>query len=130
MYKSVTRDIVVSVYTDFLSHQSDPEQGVFVWAYHIRIENTSGRTVQLLRRYWRITDARGRTLEVRGNGVVGEQPVLEPGASFEYSSGTPLTTFSGFMVGQYHMVDLDGEEFWVDIPEFSLDSPFEATNIH
>ena len=88
----------------FLEDQSEPDEGHWVWAYQVRIENQGRETVQLLRRTWRITDAHGRMQIVHGAGVVGEQPVLEPGDAFEYTSGTPLETSSGFMVGTYHMV--------------------------
>ena len=97
----------------------------------MRIENQGRETVQLLRRTWRITDAHGRMQVVQGAGVVGEQPVLEPGDAFEYTSGTPLDTASGFMVGTYHMVrTASAEEFDVAIPAFSLDSPGQPTHLH
>ena len=101
----------------YLADQSEPDEGKFVWAYRIRIENTGRETVQLLRRTWLITDARGRTQRVQGAGVVGEQPVIEPGEAFEYTSGTPLDTPSGFMAGTYHMIETGGGEgFDVDHP--------------
>ncbi len=98
MYSETTQEIKISVDTTFVEEQSEPDDFHFVWAYHIRIENEGGETVQLLRRHWHITDSQGRVHEVRGDGVVGEQPVLEPGEAFEYTSGTPLATPSGFMV--------------------------------
>ena len=102
-----------------------------MWAYRIRIENLGREPVQLLRRTWHITDAHGRTQSVKGAGVIGQQPVLEPGESFEYTSGTPLETPSGFMVGTYHMVATDsGEAFDVAIPAFSLDSPHQDGRLH
>jgi ApaG protein len=108
----------------YLADQSDPEQGRHVWAYRVRIANEGRETVQLLKRSWSITDGMGRTQQVHGDGVVGEQPVLEPGEVFEYTSGTPLATSSGFMRGQYHMVvTATGERFDAEIPAFSLDSP-------
>ncbi len=111
----------------YLEDQSEPENGTWVWAYQVRIENHGKVTVQLLRRTWRITDARGRVQVVQGDGVVGEQPVLEPGEAFEYTSGTPLEMPSGFMVGIYHMVEtLSGEAFDAEIPAFSLDSPHQG----
>ena len=123
-YSAMTRGIAVTVRTVFLEDQSDPENGTWVWAYQVRIENGGTETVQLLRRTWRITDERGRVQVVQGDGVVGEQPVLEAGESFEYTSGTPLETPSGFMTGLYHMVaTVSGEAFDVAIPTFSLDSP-------
>lgn len=130
MYAATTRSITVSVEPVYLDDQSEPAQGHFVWAYHIKIENRGRDTVQLVNRYWRITDANGRTQEVRGAGVVGERPVLEPGESFEYTSGAPLPTPSGFMVGCYEMQTAGGERFEVDIPAFSLDSPHAPRQIH
>jgi len=129
-YSETTRSITVAVKPVYLDDQSSPENGHFVWAYHVRIENKGKETVQLRTRYWCITDARGRVQEVRGPGVVGEQPVLGPGESFEYTSGTPLGTPSGFMVGTYQMVTEGGERFDVNIPAFSLDSPHQGTQIH
>jgi ApaG protein len=130
-YAATTRGVRVTVRSYYLSDQSDPEQSHFVWAYRVTIENTGARTVQLLKRTWEITDATGRTQRVHGEGVVGEQPVLEAGESFEYTSGTPLGTASGFMVGKYHMVDRgSGEPFDVAIPAFSLDSPYQPGGVH
>ena len=102
-----------------------PDESRYVWAYRIVIENNSGSTVQLQSRYWRITDQNGRVEEVRGPGVVGEQPILNPGDSYTYSSGCPLTTPSGTMVGRYQMRGEDGRDFEIDIPAFSLDIPGE-----
>lgn len=130
MYSSTTRAITVTVEPVYLDDQSEPERGHYVWAYHVRIENHGGEVVQLLNRFWRITDASGQTQEVQGAGVVGEQPVLEPGESFEYTSGAPLTTPSGFMVGRYEMETPGGDRFEVDIPAFSLDSPDAPRQIH
>ena len=123
MYSAVTRGIEVQVTPRFLSERSSPENGYFFWAYTIEITNRGAETVQLKTRHWRITDAHGRLQEVRGAGVVGETPVLEPGASFEYTSGVPLPTPSGFMVGTYGMVSDRGERFDIQIPAFSLDGP-------
>ncbi|MEA1677774.1 Co2+/Mg2+ efflux protein ApaG [Nitrospirillum sp. BR 11163] len=125
MYSETTHAIRISVRPEFLEDQSSPGEGHYVWAYTVRIENTGGETVQLRSRHWHITDARGRVQEVRGAGVVGEQPVLSPGQSFEYTSGTPLSTPSGIMVGSYQMERTDGSRFDVRIPAFSLDSPHE-----
>ena len=125
MYSKTTRGIAVSVDSFFLEDQSLPAEGHFVWAYKVRIENQSLDTVQLKRRHWRITDSHGRVQEVQGAGVVGEQPVLRPGDSFEYTSGTPLPTSSGIMMGSYLMESDNGEAFDVAIPAFSLDSPHE-----
>jgi ApaG protein len=130
-YSATTRGVRVTVQSFYLADQSRPEEGSYVWAYRIRIENTGRETVQLLHRTWLITDARGRTQRVHGAGVVGEQPVLEPGEAFEYTSGTPLETPSGFMTGTYHMVAPgSGETFDVTIPAFSLDSPGQDTRVH
>lgn len=123
MYRAVTRQIEVIVEPSFLPERSSPEQGQFVWAYTVAIVNAGTETVQLKTRHWIITDGTGRREEVRGEGVVGEQPVLEPGERFEYTSGVPLQTPSGFMSGTYQMVTEDGEPFDIDVPAFSLDSP-------
>ena len=130
-YAQTTRDVSVSVRSFFLADQARPDENHFVWAYRVKIENHGGEPVQLMRRTWRITDARGRTQQVQGAGVVGEQPLLEPGETFEYTSGTPLDTPSGFMMGTYHMlVPSSGETFDVAIPPFSLDSPHQAGRVH
>lgn len=125
MYQETTNAISVTVKPVYLEDQSSPEDGHYVWAYWVKIENQSGETVQLRNRYWRITDSQGQVQEVRGAGVVGEQPVLKPGESFEYTSGTPLSTPSGIMLGTYQMQRNDGATFDVTIPAFSLDSPYE-----
>jgi ApaG protein len=131
LFTAVTRDVRVSVRAFFLEDQSKPDESHFVWAYRVTIENGGVFTVQLLKRSWLITDALGRTQQVHGPGVVGEQPVLEPGESFEYTSGTPLSTPTGFMRGTYHMVERDsGETFDVAIPAFSLDSPHGRGAVH
>jgi ApaG protein len=130
-YSRETRGVRVSVRSFYLADQSQPEDNHFVWAYKVTIENHGKETVQLLRRTWQITDARGRTQHVHGPGVVGQQPMLEPGEMFEYTSGTPLDTPSGFMVGAYHMtVPASGESFDVAIPAFSLDSPHQSGRVH
>ena len=130
-YSDTTRSIRVSVRAFYLADQSEPERSHFVWAYRVAIANQGGETVQLLKRTWQITDGLGRTQQVQGEGVVGEQPVLAPGQSFEYTSGTPLGTPSGFMRGAYHMVvTATGEAFDVSIPAFSLDSPHQPTRVH
>ncbi len=121
MYRATTRQIEVTVEPSFMPERSD--KGQYFWAYTIVILNNGGETVQLQRRHWVITDATGRQQEVRGEGVVGEQPVLGPGEQFEYTSGVPLTTASGFMGGHYQMVSESGERFEIEIPTFSLDSP-------
>ena len=123
MYQKETRAIEITVKPFYLEEQSEPDDSHFVFAYHIRIQNNGHDVVQLLNRYWQITDGLGRIQEVRGPGVVGEQPVLRPGEAFEYTSGCPLNTATGIMVGTYEMETLDGERFDVDIPAFSLDAP-------
>lgn len=123
MYSEITRSIKVTVRPFYLDQHSDPVNSHFVWAYHVVIANEGGETVQLRNRHWRITDENGRLQEVRGPGVVGEQPVLQPGQSFEYTSSCPLTTPSGFMVGDYEMETQGGENFLVRVPAFSLDLP-------
>ncbi len=130
-FQATTAGINVKVRVFYLEDQSRPEQSHFVWAYRITIRNQGPVTVQLLWRTWHITDAHGRALQVEGEGVVGEQPILEPGESFEYTSGTPLGTPSGFMTGQYRMIQTDArEEFNVEIPTFSLDSPHQNNRLH
>lgn len=130
MYDRTTRSIQVTAKPFYLDGESDPEAGRFFWAYTIAIINHGEETVQLLTRHWKITDAQGQTEEVRGDGVVGEQPVLRPGESFEYTSGCPLTTPSGFMVGSYNMRLEDGKRFDIEIPAFSLDSPHMGGVVH
>ena len=130
MYTETTREIFVAVEPIYLDEQSAPDEDHYVWAYHVRIENRGRETVQLRSRYWRITDSLGRSQEVRGAGVVGEQPVLHPGDSFEYTSGTPLPTPSGIMVGTYRMATEEGEDFDVIIPAFSLDSPYQNRKLN
>ncbi|MED5565708.1 MAG: Co2+/Mg2+ efflux protein ApaG [Pseudomonadota bacterium] len=130
MNSATTGGITVLVETAYIEKDSDPDNQYFVWAYHIKIENNSADTVQLMSRHWMITDALGRQKEVRGAGVVGEQPVLAPGASFSYSSGTPLQTPSGFMRGTYAMRADNGREFDIEIPAFSLDCPHDEAQLH
>lgn len=130
MYKKTTRNISVSVRPFYLEEQSSPDEDRFVWAYRVNIENQGAETVQLLERHWRITDKYGRLQEVQGPGVVGEQPVLKPGESFEYTSGCPLGTPSGIMAGSYQMTTTVGERFDIEIPAFSLDSPYDKATIN
>ena len=130
MYRCQTRGIDVLVMPQFMADQSRPDESAFFWAYTIEIVNQSDETVMLRSRHWIITDGNGVTHEVRGAGVVGEQPVLGPGASFRYTSGCPLPTPSGIMRGFYIMVREDGTEYEAEIPAFSLDSPFTKRVIH
>ena len=129
-YEQTTQGITVRVQPFYLEEQSSPESRHFVWAYHVRIQNNGAETVQLLNRYWRITDCTGNVQEVRGAGVVGKQPVLKPGEAFEYASGTPLSTPSGIMMGTYYMESEDGGRLDVDVPAFSLDSPHHDSSVH
>jgi len=129
-YEAMTRNIRVAVVPDFLDDQSEPSEDRYLWSYHITIENTGGEAVQLLSRHWRIIDSHGRTREVRGAGVVGEQPVIQPGSAFEYTSGAPLETPSGFMTGTYQMRAVSGENFEIGIPMFALESPYESRRVH
>lgn len=130
MYETTTRDIQVTVEPNFVEDESSPDDRRYFWAYTIEISNLGKEVVQLQSRHWRITDAEGRTEEVRGPGVVGKQPVLKPGESFSYTSGCPLTTDSGIMVGSYEMVNEDGDRFSIDVPAFSLDLPDERKTVN
>ena len=123
VYETETRGVRVRVAPQYLPERSDPDGELYVWAYHIEIENAGARTVQLVDRHWTITDALGRVEEVEGPGVVGEQPVINPGGRYAYTSGCPLSTPSGVMVGCYGMVAEDGERFEAAIPAFSLHLP-------
>ena len=125
MYEEITEKIKITVKPEFLDEHSDPDEKRFIWAYHVKIENCGDDTVKLVSRSWTITDAMGRVQEVNGSGVVGENPTLAPGGSFEYTSGTPLNTPSGFMMGSYKMKKNNGSFFKAQIPAFSLDSPQE-----
>jgi ApaG protein len=122
-YEAVTRGILVRVRPEYLPDQSDPAESRYVWAYQIEVENRGQETVQLFARHWIITDANGKVEEVRGPGVVGEQPTLKPGEAFRYASGCPLGTPSGSMVGSFEMHTDDGERFEAAVPGFSLDLP-------
>lgn len=130
MYSATTRKIEVKVTPEFLPERSSVEEGYYFWAYTIDIRNHGAETVQLKTRHWRITDALGRVQEVNGPGVVGEEPVLAPGANFEYTSGVPLPTPSGIMRGRYGMRSARGETFEVEIPAFSLDAPGAARTVN
>ena len=118
-----TGPVTVRVSVSYLPEQSEPQRGRWFWAYHVRIENDGDQSVQLLTRRWIITDARGARHSVEGEGVVGEQPVIQPGAAYDYVSGCPLATTSGAMQGSYHMIAEDGSTFDVDIPRFALIAP-------
>ena len=130
MFSKTTNNINVSVKSYYLEEQSEPNEQLFVWAYQVTINNLGQQTVQLKKRYWKITDSNGVNKEVRGAGVIGEQPILRPGEKFEYTSGTPLSTPSGFMEGYYEMETKDGNRFDASIPLFSLDSPHISNQIN
>jgi ApaG protein len=121
LYETETRGIIVRVEPEFMESRSDPKKGEFMWSYTVEIENGGQTTVRLMTRYWRILDAFGHQQEVRGEGVVGEQPTLEPGERYVYTSGCPLRT----PVGSYSMLGENGDIFDIEIPAFSLDSPHE-----
>jgi len=129
-YQATTNNIRVSVEPEYLGDRSQPHRNQYFWAYHVEIVNLGPFEAQLTHRHWRITDGNGREEEVRGPGVVGEQPVLSPGERFEYTSGCPLTTPSGIMMGSYRFVSETGETFDVEIPAFSLDSPYGQRTIN
>ena len=129
-YEATTRGIRIRVEPHYMEEQSSPEDSHFVWSYAVEIINDGTETVQLRSRIWRITDALGRTEEVRGPGVVGQTPVIAPGKSFHYTSGCPLKTPQGIMVGSYQMTDDAGELFDVAIPAFSLDSPYTRQSMN
>ena len=125
MYTAVTHDIQVTVLPAFMPERSEPEEDRYFWSYTIEIANLGQRVMQLVARHWVITDGEGRVEEVKGLGVVGEQPVIQPGESFRYTSGCPLTTPSGIMAGTFRMTDEAGMVLDIEIPAFSLDSPAE-----
>tara|TARA_B100000686_G_C16196288_1_gene668347 strand:+ start:170 stop:583 length:414 start_codon:yes stop_codon:yes gene_type:complete len=130
MYSKTTKKINISVEPFYLEEQSEPDESHFVWAYKIIINNKGEETVKLVNRYWKIIDSGGNSREVKGPGVVGEQPTLKPGEQFEYTSSAPLNTPSGFMSGHYEMTNNNGSKFEVEIPLFSLDSPYESNQKH
>jgi ApaG protein len=123
MYQAITHDIAVTVEPQYLADRSEPSRRQYFWAYTVEIENRGEQTVQLKRRHWIITDGKGQKHEVSGPGVIGEEPIIAPGESFRYTSGCPLDTPDGFMVGSYDMIGDNGDHFSVAIPAFSLDIP-------
>lgn len=123
MFRATTRDITVTVEPSYLSAESDPQAGRWIFAYRVVIENGGAASVQLLSRVWHITDGRGHRREVSGRGVIGQQPAIPPGGRFEYTSGCPLETPTGIMEGRYQMIDEAGRLFDVAIPAFPLDLP-------
>ena len=130
VFEKSSHGVAIAVEPIYLESHSLPAMDHYVWAYRVRIANGRGGAVQLKTRYWRITDSRGAVQEVFGEGVVGEQPVIQPGETYEYTSGAPLATPSGFMHGRYGMETPEGESLDVDVPAFSLDSPHDAGLAH
>lgn len=131
MYTKTTRNVKVTAVPQYLPDHSEPGDGHYVWAYTIQMENMGAVPVKLLNRHWKITDEHGLTQEVRGAGVVGQQPMLNPGEAYSYTSGTALGTASGVMLGEYEMVEpTSGEHFEVEIPAFSLDSPYQMGRVN
>ena len=130
LYRAITKEIAVTVIPTYLEAQSSPGSSQYFWAYRVIIENLGEETVQLLSRHWMITNARGEFTEVKGAGVVGEQPVLKPGERYEYTSGAPLDTTSGMMGGAYQMETEGGERLDIEIPTFSLDSPNQSVRLN
>ncbi|MGB1155548.1 MAG: Co2+/Mg2+ efflux protein ApaG [Alphaproteobacteria bacterium] len=133
MYEAITRNIRVVAEPFFVDSESRPDEHHYFWAYRIELENQGDDPVQLISRYWQITDARGNVEEVRGPGVVGDQPVIAPGERFSYESGCPLSTPSGIMRGHYNFrfaKDSEDEKFMVAIPAFSLDSEYEHSSVN
>ena len=130
MYSKTTNGVTVTVTPYFLDDQSSPQESHFVWAYQVNIKNSGNSSIKLNRRNWLIIDANGKVINVQGEGVVGEFPTIEPGESFEYTSGTPLKTNNGIMQGFYLVSQDNGEKLKIDIPAFSLDSPYNKKNIN
>lgn len=130
MFTKTTNSIKVTATPHFLREHSEPDEDHYVWAYTIHLENMGAETVQLMSRYWNITDSHGLIQEVQGEGVVGEKPVLKPGEEYQYTSGTALHTPSGIMHGKYEMTTPHGQRFHIDIPAFSLDSPFQVSSFN
>ena len=130
MYTKTTKSINITVNSFYLDEQSVPEEHLYVWTYQVTINNLGQEAVQLKNRYWKITDSNGIKQEIKGRGVVGEQPILNPGEKFEYTSGTPLSTPSGFMEGYYEMETKNGKKFDATIPLFSLDSPYISNKLN
>ena len=130
MYSKTTNDVTVTVTPYFLDDQSSPQESHFVWAYQVNITNSGNKSIKVSHRKWLIIDANGKVINVQGEGVVGEFPIIEPGQTFEYTSGTPLETNSGIMQGFYLVSQDNGEKLKIDIPTFSLDSPYDKKKVH
>ena len=127
LFEQRTKDVIVRVEPEYLAEQSSPSDSRFIWAYTVEIDNQSEDDLRVTGRYWHIADSRGQVQEVRGQGVVGEKPVVRAGEQFRYTSGAPLSAPSGMMSGSYRVEREDGESYDIDIPVFVLDSPFEGT---
>lgn len=130
MYEAITKNIRVVVTPTFMTERSEPDERRWFWSYRVEITNLGAEPVRLRSRYWKIVDGQGRVQEVRGPGVVGEEPLIAPGGMYEYTSGCPLGTPTGFMVGSYQMQSHDGGWFTVEIPAFSLDTPDELRRVN
>ena len=130
IYHKETAGVSVSVTPLFLNEGSRHEDQVYMWAYSIHIKNNQDTPLCLRRRFWQIIDASGHSQQVEGEGVLGEQPLLEPGKSYEYASGTMLSTPSGVMLGRYQMETQSGEHLKVEIPAFYLESPYNTQALH
>ena len=124
VYHSASNDIIITLTPTFMPHHSNIDDSLFVWYYQVQIENRSDSPIQITNRFWKIIDAYSRITEVTGSGIGGEQPILNPNELYEYTSAVPLSTPSGFMSGHYIVESADGNEFNVEIPAFSLDSPY------
>ena len=127
---SSTNQIDVSVSPEYLDEHSDPQSHKFVWAYHVAIKNSGNHTIQILSRHWKIADSNGLKQEIVGEGLVGVKPTLRPGETFDYSSGTPLTTPSGFMSGTFHAIAAEYGRFNIEVPAFALDGPLSREKLH
>ena len=130
MYSKTTNGITVTVTPYFLDDQSSPQESHYVWAYQVNITNSGSSSIKLNQRNWLIIDANGKVINIQGEGVVGEFPTIDPGQSFEYTSGTPLKTNNGIMQGFYLVSQDSGENLKIDIPAFSLDSPYNKKNVN
>ncbi len=129
-YEQTTNDISIRVRPQYMEMDSDPASGRYLWTYTVEINNGGPYAMQVLRRFWQITDSHGHMQQIEGKGVIGKQPVIEPGGTFSYTSGTPLTTPSGMMGGRYQMRDDNGILYDITIPTFSLDSPHDPARVH
>lgn len=130
MYQKTTQNVSVTVEPIFLKEGSKPEEKIFLWAYHVKVENQRNETIQLCHRYWHITDSLGGVQEIKGVGVIGEQPLIPAGETYQYASGATLSTPSGIMMGSYEIETALGERLMVDVPAFSLDSPYQKISLN